>query len=265
LSNQLTIRNEWTRGSGDLLDYAQSQGWWNLVDGPLDFALAYSDHEHYARQVSHIRWRRANQLLGETSGRVNVEVMMAFLRDHYEGTFLRGPQFSEYLPDFLTLCMHDSPAGFTWGNTATSVVVEIDPDFPTASPLWCCYQPPCAGVYIAYTMEGGLPAPVSMAGTAGLRSESPLTAPEDAFRRGSLWWRMYRIVDAISRSPVKRRETIRPLFEPIERKYLDRARALRDDRTTDRSAQMRRFTEEQLSEVEAMLDQLEREWSIEGN
>ncbi|MFQ5511615.1 MAG: C69 family dipeptidase [Candidatus Krumholzibacteriia bacterium] len=265
LSNQLTIRNQWTTGSDDLLGYAQSQAWWSVADGPLDFALAYSDHEHYARQVSHIRWSRASQLLAGSSGRIDADGMMACLRDHYEGTFLQGPQFSEYLPDFLTLCMHDSPAAFTWGNTATSVVVEIDPDSPAASPFWCCYQPPCAGVYLAYTIEGGLPAPVSMAGTAGLRSESPLTAPKDAFQGGSLWWRMYRIVEAISRSPVKRRETARPLFDPIERKYFERVRSLRSEAVTDRSAQMRRCTEEQLSEVEAVLDRLEREWGLEGN
>jgi secernin len=263
LSNQLTIRNRWTRGSDDLLEYAEKQGWWNLVDGPLDFALAFSDHEHYARQVSHIRWRRAEQLLAESSGRIDANGMMACLRDHYEDTFLEGPQFNEYLPDFLTLCMHDSPAAFTWGNTATSVVVEIDPESPALSPCWCCFQPPCSGVYLAYTIDGGLPAPVSTTGTAGLRSESPLTAPKDGFRKEALWWRMFRIVGAISRSPVKRKELVRSLFDPIEDKYLERVGSSGSMESVNRPAYLRRCTDEQLADVEKVLNHLESEWKLE--
>jgi secernin len=264
LSNQLTIRNHWTHGSKDLLEFAEKQGWWSLADGPLDFALAYSDHEHYARQVSHLRWRRAGQLLGDTSGQIDTDVMMACLRDHYEGTFLQGPQFSEYLPDFLTLCMHDSPAGFTWGNTATSVVIEIDPDSPSASAYWCCYQPPCSGAYLACNIDAGLPASLSAPGIAGLRSESPLTTPKDGFRKESLWWRMYRIVDAISKSPVKRRELVRSRFDSIEEKYLARVRLLSGDEVIDRSDRFRRCTEEQLTEIENVLNHLENEWKLDG-
>lgn len=262
LSNQLTIRNRWTRGSDDLLEFARAQAWWSVKDGPLDFALAYSDHEHYARQVSHIRWTRACQLLAESAGRIDTGVMMACLRDHYEGTFLQGPQFNEYLPDFLTLCMHQSPAAFTWGNTATSLVIEIDPESPANNPFWCCYQPPCSGVYLAYTMDGALPRSVSEPGTAGLRSDSPLAAARDGFRHESLWWRMYRIVEAISRSPIARREQVRSLFDPIEEKYIARISSLVTTAATDRSRQMRRFMEDQLADVAAALNDLEREWKL---
>jgi secernin len=262
LSNQLTIRNRWTSGSVDLLQYAQKQGWWHIENGPLDFAQAYSDHEHYARQVSHIRWSRSCQLLSETAGRIDAAVMMNHLRDHYEGTFLHGPQFSEFLPDFLTLCMHDSPAAFTWGNTATSVVVEIDPESPTSSPYWCCYQPPCSGVYIACTMEGGIPEAVSLPGTAGLLSQSPVEAPKDSFRNESLWWRMYRVVEAVSQSPVKRRERARSLFDPIEKRYLTRVPSPGSATAKEHSARMQHCIEEQMAAVDEALNQLEREWAL---
>jgi secernin len=265
LSNQLTIRNRWTRGSDDLPDYAEQQRWWQRENGALDFALAYSDHEHYARQVSQIRWRRAGQLLARISGRIDAKSVMACLRDHYEDTFLQGPQFNAYLPDFLTICMHDSPAAFTWGNTATSVVIEIDPDSPASSPYWCCYQPPCSGVYLACSMDAGLPAPVSEPGTAGLRSESPLSAPKDGYRRESLWWRMFRIVGAIAKSPIERRALARSLFDPIEESSFARVRKLEKKVTTDRPAQMRRCTEEQLAEIEEALNQLENGWKLEGH
>lgn len=261
LSNQLTIRSRWTRASSDLLEYAETQGWWE--NGPLDFAAAYSDHEHYARQVSHIRWSRSCQLLSQGSGRIDARLMMKCLRDHYEDTFLHGPQFSEYLPDFLTICMHDSPAAFTWGNTATSVIVEIDPQSPVSSPYWCCYQPPCSGVYMAHTMDTGIPEAVSAAGTAGLRSESPAAAPKDGFRKDSLWWRMYRIVGAISRSPVERRARARSLFDPIEEEYLARIPTPGNEATKARTATMRRCIDEQMASIDQVLNRLEREWDLE--
>jgi secernin len=260
LSNQLTIRNEWTIGSEDLLDHAESRGWWSLDRGPLDFALAYSDHEHYARQVSHIRWARARELLERAAGRIDAAVMMACLRDHYEGTFLRGPQFNEFSPDFLTLCMHQSPAGFTWGNTATSVVVEIDPDAPESSISWCCYQPPCSSTYVAFSMDGGLPPTLSSAGTAGLRSESPVSAPEDSFHEDSLWWRMYRILDAVATAPPVRRDRLRSLFDSIEERFHGRVASLRS--LPDRSARVRAITEQQLSDVRGVIERLEHEWNL---
>lgn len=263
LSNELTTRDRWTQGSDDLADHATTNAWWRPDNGPFDFALAYSDHEHYPRQVSHIRWTRAKQLLAEKSGRIDVAAMMEILRDHYEDTFLQGPQFSQYLPDFLTLCMHDSPAGFTWGNTATSVAVEIDPESPTASPFWCAYQPPCSSVYLPFTMDGGIPQSVSSPGTAGLFSQSPVTAPKDTYRKESLWWRMYRMVAAVSKSPVERRERIRSFFDRIEKRGLARTASPTLVTPAGNSTTTRRLSEDQLIEVNEVLDRLEREWKVE--
>jgi secernin len=224
--------------------------------------LAYSDHEHYARQVSNIRWRRSRQLLAGAEGRVDAPAMMAMLRDHYDGTFLQGPQFNPFLPDFLTLCMHDSPAGFTWGNTATSVIVEVDPESPASSPFLCCYQPPCASAYVAGGMESGFPASMTSPGTAGLRSESPLDVPVDGFRPESLWWRMYRLVEAVAQSPAERAEQVRSLFDRIEDEYLPRAGALSGGDPGRRAAPLRKLTDEQVLEVETVLNQLETEWKL---
>jgi secernin len=140
LSNQPTIRDEWTNTSPNLQDFAADMGWWRPETGAFDFARDFGDHEHYSRQVSHIRWRRVVQLLDTARGNIDVPWMMRMLRDHLEGTFLCGPQFHPFLPDFHTICMHDSPAGFTWGNTATSVIIEIDPSRHLPPRLWIAYQ-----------------------------------------------------------------------------------------------------------------------------
>jgi secernin len=261
LSNELSIRSEWTRTADDLDAWTEDHGWWRPQDGPLDFALACSDHEHYARQVSHIRWSRARALLSAARGSVDVEYMMDCLRDHYEDTFLSGPQFDPALPDFLTLCMHDSPAHFTWGNTATSMVIELDPDAPGDSTMWCGYQPPCSSVYFSCSLSGGVPAMVSTPGTAGLGSGSPIDAPADTYRPGSLWWRLFRILEAVNVEP-PRRAVLRTRFDALESESRIRVRAIErgDD---DRAVAMRSETHEQLSAIESVLEQMEDEWQID--
>ncbi len=262
LSNELSIRSKWTVGSPGIVEDAVTNKWWSLEDGPLDFARAYSDHEHYSRQASHIRWSRATQLLRDAHGGITPAMMIEFLRDHYEGTFIQGPQFDVYTPDFLTICMHDSPSGFTWGNTATSFVVEIDPNNPLATPFWCCYQPPCSSVYLPFTMETTLPPAVASPGTAGFLSESPATAPKDSFSDESLWWRLYRVLDAVKANPIKRREELRSYFDLVELSGHHWVETLPALGATERASKTAAQIESQMLEVDEILARLETNWNI---
>ncbi|MEJ2721931.1 MAG: hypothetical protein P8181_12455, partial [bacterium] len=163
------------------------------------------------------------------------------------------------------LCMHDSPAGFTWGNTASSVVVEIDPESPATSPYWCCYQPPCSGAYLLHTLDGGVPEAVGAPGTAGLRSQSPVDVPPDAFRADSMWWRMYRILGAISESPVDRRDLARSLFDPVEERCLANVASCLAGPVSERGGTMRECAAVQMSEIERVLLDLEQRFSVGDN
>jgi secernin len=263
ISNELTIRTRWTTGSADIKEFAQEMGWWNHDTERFDFALIYSDHEHYARQVSHLRRMRSQQLLRHHKGIIDAQTMMSILRDHYEDTFLQGPQFHPYLPDFHTLCMHASPAGFTWGNTATSVVIEIDPEDPILAPCWVCYLPPCTGLYMAYHLAVPLPETVTSAGTAGLKVQPAPDAPEDGFSESSLWWRFNRIVDEVRRDPERLLKEVRALFDPIEKRYLQRVGELQK-RPSDmiRRQEFGTLVQDEVSEVTAALDLLERRWNL---
>ncbi len=263
LSNQLTIRADWTDISPGLPEKAAAQGWWN-GSGDFDFALACSDHEHYARQVSHVRWQRSRQMLRERAGRIDAAGIAHILRDHYEHTFLGGPMFNAYLPDLLSLCMHASPAGFTWGNTATSVVVDIDPAAPQSSLYWSCYQPPCTGVYVAGTLDAELPAAVSAPGTAGLRSESPVTVAPDAYHPDSLWWRMFRLLQWVTESPAERQPRVREKFDDIEQRGFTIAREAAGLPPEKRGPAMRACTEKQTDETMRAIEGFERAWGREG-
>lgn len=245
ISNELTIRQRPTRASSGLEDLARRQEWHTGAE-PLDFALAFSDHEHYPRQVAHLRRMRSQDMLMHSEGEITRETMMGILRDHYEGTFLDGPQFHQFLPDFLTLCMHDSPAGFTWGNTATSVVAEIDPESQEPPPFWLCYLPPCCGIYMALTLGKPVPEALTAAGSAGLDVCNPSSAVKDSFRKTSLWWRFQRIHDAVSAKPAQRYPELREVFDPVERKNLTAMSPM----------------EEQVADVLEAIERIEIRWDL---
>ena len=139
----------------------------------FDFARAYID-ERVPRQVSHIRAKRSRQLLAEKAGQITPEWMMRIARDHYEGTFLQGPYFDAADPDFLTLCMHVSPADFTWGNTASSCVAVLPKSHAELPVFWWTPGPPCNGCYVPFFVHGSrLPEIVSSAGTFGKKVVAP--------------------------------------------------------------------------------------------
>jgi secernin len=261
LSNELTIRDDWTRASGDLEERAFAKGWWTPGKSAFDFALAYSDHEEYARQVSHIRWMRANELLSEHAPDIDVHVMMSCLRDHYEQTFLEGPQFNPFLPDFLTICMHDSPAGFTWGNTATSVVAEIDPDSPADTPYWVCYQPPCSSVYAAFFLGSPLPDAATRVGATGAVGP-PTTVAPDEFDDASLWWRLGRVLGGVQASPQERLPELRRNFDMLERDFQALVRGLRNTRGEKRAELIAAIHQTQVESILSKVKKLEDEWNL---
>jgi secernin len=262
ISNEPTIRKRWDKASHDIKDYARQSGWWNPCDSEFDFAYVYGDHENYSRQVSHIRWKRTNQLLKLYDGKIDVISMMTILRDHYEDTFLEGSQFHPYLPDFHTICMHDSPAGFTWGNTATSVIVEMDPESSEPPVFWIAYLPPCTSIYSAVPFTGEIPEALSQAGTAGLRVRRPTRTPEDRFAASSLWWRLHRLTGEVRKDPATRYEEMRNLFDRIEKQHVDHVfQILHSDSKTNLS-HLNRQLQKHVGQISGALDELEERWQI---
>ncbi len=252
ISNQPTIRRQWTAASEDLEQFAEAQGWWRSGKQDFDFALCYGDHEHYSRQVSQLRWMRSQQMLHDRRGSMYLDAMMAMLRDHYEDTFLQGPQFHPFLPDFQTICMHDSPAGFTWGNTATSVVIEF-PSTSDALPLvWTAYGPPCCSAYIAYSFDEAIPETAAAVGTAGLNVVAADKAPIDSFQPQSLWWRLRRLIAAVKEDPHRRRDEMRRMFDAVESDFLE----------TASDGLQRGFVSTEIAQVNEVIETLEKQWGL---
>lgn len=263
ISNQPTIRTKWTTASPDLRDYAQQKDWWQSEDGEFDFAYVYSDHERYSRQVSHIRWQRTRQLLRESQGMLTAASFMRILRDHYEDTFLEGPQFHQFLPDFHTVCMHDSPNKFTWGNTATSVVAELDPEGKRAPVFWVAFLPPCTSIYTAFPFTLCLPDMVTKVGTAGMEVSQPAGAPVDQFEASSLWWRLHRVLEETAKEPTARPLQIRKLFDPLESQHAEAMKELLDSDSDNLEEKWNQILESHIERVMTVISRIEHEWHLE--
>ena len=228
ISNQITIREWWDRASEDLVEHAEAQSWWPRDARPFDFARAYSDPKT-PLQVSHVRLQRSRQLLREATaaGGIDVAGCKRILRDHYEGTFLDGPYFNAALPDFLTLCMHSHPAGFTWGNTASSAVFVLPPPEQGLAHMWWTPLTPCTGVYLPlFVVAERVPESFTVAGPAGADRCPPEKASPDTFDERSYWWRFHQLLEATKGGETawrfqERQPLVRAVFDPLERRWAE--------------------------------------------
>jgi len=272
ISNQVSIRTAWDAQSSELVDYAQHNGWWPATQMPFDVARAYID-ERMPRQLSHIRLQRSRQLLAEAAGQITPQWMMRIARDHYEGSFLDGPAFDAADPDFLSLCMHVSPADFTWGNTASSCVAVLAGPREEPPVFWWTPGPPCNGCYVPFFVEGGqLPAIVSQAGVAGKQIVPPPEAAVDAFAPTSYWWLFRQLMDMVKGDSIgarpgyypQRNQLVRARFGQLEQEFADevpdawrRYVAAGDPRILNQFTE--RCVERVVSELKGMLN----EWSAQ--
>lgn len=229
ISNQPSLRTEWDRASGGLQSHAMEHGWWKPESGrPFDFAEAFAD-ELVPRQVSHLRVMRSRQLLRERAGRIDAAWMKRIARDHYEGTFLEGPLFNPADPDVLTLCMHESPAGFTWGNTAASTIV-VQPKRANEAPVfWWTPAPPCNGCYVPFFVAPGAVPPIVAQPGSRYAPDAVVPADEalpDTYAANSYWWLFHRLMEATSggagqRGPrySDRNRIVRARFDALEAEF----------------------------------------------
>ncbi|MEU8722536.1 C69 family dipeptidase [Streptomyces antimycoticus] len=218
-SNELSIRTDADLTSSGLRTAATRVGWPSTQ--PLDVADAFTD-PGTPLQVSRIRRRRSHQLLtDEAVTGVGLHTMKGVLRDHLEDTFLGGPSFDAARPDFHTLCMHEHPSGFTWGNTAASLIVELH-DEPGPLTLWWCPVTPCTGVYLPIPLDienlpDGLTQPVP-----GLSSD-PRDHRQPSHDPLAVWWQWHHLLDAAkdpqARSFAARAERLRVSFDDLEARW----------------------------------------------
>jgi len=275
ISNQPSIRTQWDLASEDLVEYAIDKGWWPKDrKNEFDFARAYIDLKT-PLQLSHLRVQRSRQLLRQKKdGEVSPRWVMRILRDHYEDTFLNGPYFNAALPDFLTLCMHSSPAEFTWGNTASSAVFILPGDSERLARMWWTPVTPCTGLYVpVFATASRLPKVLSAAGQMGKTVTAPPLAKRDKFSEDSYWWLFRDLLDKIkgdaTGTKFSRRQPIaRTAFDRLERKWMDQCKQveqrsidqMKSGKTADASRTLDDFTEKCVEEAAVTVNRLRKDY-----
>lgn len=229
ISNEPTIRSDWTR-CVPTLDTHGRKGALRDAEGRIDFADAFTD-PHTPLQVSHIRLQRSRQLLNDALkvGAIGFHDARAILSDHYEDTFLAGPKFNPARPDFHTLCMHEHPAGFTWGNTATSSIAVLPRQ--QRPYLWWAAATPCTSVYLPVATGTPLPAALSAAGTAHGCGPNPEGVPADSPDASSYWWAFQGLLEAVAGDASgsgyhERQPQVRAIFDELQQRWLSDVDAL---------------------------------------
>jgi secernin len=264
ISNQPSIRTEWDLASHDLVDYAVDKGWWPQAKrDEFDFARAYIDLTT-PLQLSQLRVQRSRQLLCQReNGEVSPEWVMRVLRDHYEDTFLGGPKFNAALPDFLTLCMHSSPAEFTWGNTASSAVFILPDDSKRLAQMWWTPVTPCTGLYLpVFASASRLPEVLSAAGSQGKIVTPPPQTKRDEFSENSYWWLFRDLLDKIKGDETgsdfsKRQPIARATFNRLEQKWMAQCRQVEQKAAAEEnSAVLDDFTRACAEEAVATVNKL---------
>ena len=260
ISNEPTVQTSWSSSSPDIVEYAKQQKWPNAEDEPFDFALVYGDHEHYSRQGSHIRLKRSRTLLESDCGSIDIQSMMGYLGDHYEQTFLDGPQFNQYLPDFQTICMHDSPSAFTWGNTAASLIVELGSK-NQPSVLWLSYLPPCSSIFLPFFFGAAIPETVTTPGTAGLNVRTPHDSPVDEYEPSSLWWRLNKLIESVSIKPNERYSFLRHHFDQLQSDVIERFNRFSESALAQDIAAQEKLVRDEVINLLETIDLVEEECS----
>lgn len=231
LSNEPTIRTDWTSASSDLPEYLRHRGW-AADTGVVDFAEAVAD-PNVPLQVSHLRLQRSRQLLADTlkaKGWADFEDARRVLSDHYEGSFLEGPKFGAARPDFYTLCMHEHPSGFTWGNTAASMIAILPRE--GAPYFWWAATTPCTSVYLPISPLGtDLPLSLSKAGIGQGSGPTPDAASPDRPDRASFWWLFQELLetvagDQLGHAYTDRQPVVRARFDDLQTAWSSEATAL---------------------------------------
>jgi secernin len=113
--------------------------------------------------------------------------------------------------------MHDHPAGFTWGNTAASMVAVL----PEAGKpfMWWAAATPCTSVYLPISAETPeLPAVLATAGTQHTAGPNPEGAAADTYTTDSYWWAFQRLLETVAGDDLGSAYLAR---QPIVRKRLD--------------------------------------------
>ncbi len=209
-ANEMLLENDYDMASDDLTTYAVEKGWYDPSSGPFSFKRAYGTELGQDWNVG--RMKRMDFLLSPKIGTVRVQDLMAFLRDHYEGTVC-----NYHYPPHAYHAGGPYHAGghYTICNSTThdAEVWHLRSYMPTdiGCVMWCCLSSPCQNVF----------QPI----WAGARVDTPLEYTVGAGEPDlhSAWWATQSIRRMVDRDYENRIKLIRETWQQREAAEFDLA------------------------------------------
>ena len=139
-ANEMLLQGDYDMASTDLVSYAVEKGWHNSSSGSFSFKGAYG--ERLEEDWNLDRMYRTGSLLSPRIGTVTVEDLMAFLRDHYEGTGCNYhyPPHAYLEGGHYTICNAETHDAEIWHlrNYMPSDIGCV---------MWCCMCSPCENLF----------------------------------------------------------------------------------------------------------------------
>jgi secernin len=197
ISNLLTITDDWDVASAGIERYASRLGgrWTGREDSRLNFREAFEDQalRHFAER----RYQAGCEFLG-AHARCSREDMVRHLRSHVGDNTTHASEAGDSDSPALTVCLHEGD----WATcTAASMVVELVEGDDTEIVAWCAMGNPCYAPYLPIKVGGGA---------------LPRDFEEHDEGKGSLWWTMRRLGQAIERDPWRLSAAIRSEWMELE-------------------------------------------------
>jgi len=225
ISNAITIDSEWDLASSGLVDYAVERGW---CKGRQEFSFSgcYTSwlYTHFSQARS--RQCRSTALLNEPRGKVNVQNMMSYLRDHGEDA---TPEWSPApsLRDW-DVCMHAGFGPFRVSQSVGSIVSRLTPGMQTH---WLTgTSAPCTSTFKPVWIDSGLP---------DLGS-----SPKAEYDAAALWWQHERLHRAVLIDYTTRLALYQPERDALETEFIRREAEM----GTKSAAERRAFSAECFSQ-----------------
>lgn len=226
ISNCYSTEEQWDEDSGDVKEYAYENGWISR-EVPFNFAKAYSAMS-LKHRAAHPRYARLNKLLNQHKGNIDLDVIKAIQRDHFEGEIIE-PRWSPADGLHVSICMHSMNDKSS--RTAAAAHIELTKE---ETPIWwSCFSVPCMSVFVPYTVKSELPEAISRAG--------------EVYTEDSAWWQFERMQYAIEQDYpryIGRWKTVRDRMEEAFRKDVQKHGAPTDEKIKENTACMLDAVEE---------------------
>lgn len=203
ISNCYSTEEHWDEESGDIKEYAYSQGW-ITPDVPFNFAKVYGQMS-LKHRAAHPRYARLNKMLARDKGSITIETMRVIQRDHFEGEIIE-PRWSPADGLHVSICMHNMLDSAS--KTAAASHIELKKD--TDNIWWNAFAVPCMSIFAPYSINAELPAEISCA--------------EEKYTENSAWWQFERLQYAIEQDYHGNMKKWKPIIERNEKLLLEQVK-----------------------------------------